>query len=345
MLNVQGRQFLAVLLCLWIANAPNISAASAAATPRTAIGSIQSHGAVRVGEILAASDSTLFAGDRVQTNNGGASVQYREGVRITLGSESVATFTPERVQIERGLMTFQTIANNRVSFAASSLRLEPSSAKTVGNVVFKDSRASVSVSEGTVKVLDPSGVQLAALNAGDARVFEEAAAEPPSAAAPAAAPQGGSSGSSHKWALIGIGAGVVGASLGIAGLVRANDANDQADQSTSALAAAQAQLAAAQTQANALAARIAALGTASANAAAIQADLALQIARLTQAQAALNTIVSQLAAGQITPAQAQQQLTALQATLTQIVNAITSDQAKLAQCINTLSSSNPSCPA
>ena len=100
-------------------------------------------------------------------------------------------------------MSFQTAAGSAMVFAVSTLRLEPSTAKAAANVTLKDSKASVAVTEGTLNVVDPSGVQLASLHAGDARLFEEAAAAVPGpasspAAAPPVAPPQGSSSSNHK---------------------------------------------------------------------------------------------------------------------------------------------------
>lgn len=331
-----SKQFLAVLLCLSVLD-PTGLFASSVKNDRTVLGSIESHGAVRVGEILIPSQATLFAGDRVQTNNGGAMIQYRQGVRVSLGSESIADFTPARVQLERGLMNFQT-SSNAVAFAASTLRLEPATAKTSVNVSFQGSKASVSVSEGSLKVIDPSGVQLASLKAGEARLFEEASASAASAPAPsassapapAAPPQGGqsSAGSSRKW-LIGVGAAVVGASLGIAGLVRANDANDRADsqatqnatlsaqvtQIQSQNAALSAQVTALRAQAASLQAQLVSLASQSNAVKAIQADLAAQLAELAKVEGQLSAaqqqttqLLAQIASqgGQATPAQLQQ---------------------------------------
>ncbi|MBI2817548.1 MAG: hypothetical protein HYX72_11470 [Acidobacteria bacterium] len=269
-------------------------------------------------------------------------IQYRQGVRVSLASESIADFTPAGVQLERGFMNFQTVSSGIV-FSASTLRLEPATVKTSGNVSFQGSKASVSVAEGTLKVIDPSGVQLASLSAGEARLFEEAAATaasasaPSAAAAPAAPPQGGqtSSDSSRKW-LIGVGVAVVGTSLGVAGLVRANDANSRADSQAATISQVQSQNAALATQvaqvqsqnaalstqvtalraqAAALSAQLVSLASQSNQVKAIQAELAAQLAELSKAEAQLSAaqqqttqLVMQIASqgGQATPAQLQQ---------------------------------------
>jgi hypothetical protein len=349
MLKLGCREFVALLLSLLIATPPRIAGAANGPAARTALGSIESSGTVRIGEVLTPSQNTLFAGDRVRTNNGGAVIQYRQGSRVVLASETVADFAPARVQLEKGLMTFESPSNSGMIFAASTLRLEPSAAKTAANVTFTDSKASISVTQGTLKIVDPSGLQLASLNAGEARMFEEAPArsEPASASSPspssaAAPPQGG--GGSNRW-ILALGVGVVGLSLGIAGIVRANDANSRADSATAAATAATAQATALQAQvtaANAAAAllqtRLNATGADAAVIARISADLAAQIARLAQAQASLSTIVAQLAAGQITPAAAATQLAALQTIIAQATQAIAADGARAASCAQAVAS-------
>lgn len=353
MLKSNTRVFLSLLLSLLIVNPSGLLAASTpVAAPRSALGSIESYGAVRVDEILVPAEATLFAGDRVQTNNGGAVVQYRKGARVSMATESVADFAAERVQLEKGLMRFET-SSNGITFAASTLLLKPTAAKTIANVTLRDSKASVSVTEGTLKVMNPSGVLLASLNAGDARMFEEApdsAPASPSASAPSpgAPPPAVNSGQStaaicsscggNKW-LIGVGAGVVGLGLGIAALVHANDANSNANASASAAAQAGSQSAALATQLNALNAQAAAL-QAQLNAAvsasnqekSLDAQLAAQVAALSQVQAQLSTLLSQIAAqgGQATPAQLTQlqalasQENQIQGNLTQIQNGFSS---------------------
>jgi hypothetical protein len=361
------KQYLAVVLCLSTLEPAGLLASSAGKTERAALGSIQSHGAVRVGEILVPSQAILFAGDRVQTNNGGAMIQYRQGIRVGLGSESVADFAPARVQLERGLMNFQT-ASGGVEFAASTLRLEPVGARAAGNISLQGSKATVSVTEGALKVMDPSGVQLAALNAGEARLFEEAPASPASASAPspapAAPPQGSqsnaTSSSSRKW-LIGVGSGVVAGSLAVAALVRANNADDRADQANAAAssqaalvsqlqsqnAALSAQVASLRAQAAALSAQLSSLASASNQAKAIQADLAAQIAALAEIQAQLSQaqqqttqLLAQISTqgGQATPAQLQQlqSLSSLIVTINTRLGSITTQIINDGQALNNI---------
>jgi hypothetical protein len=324
-----SRRYVAVALSLLMLEPAGLFASSDGKSDHAVLGSMESHGAVRVGEILVSPQTTLFAGDRVQTNNGGAMVQYRQGVRVSLASDSIADFSASKVQLERGLMNFQT-ASNGVAFAASSLRLEPANGKTSGNVSFQGTKASVSVTEGSLKVIDPSGTQLASLNAGEARMFEEAPASAASASAPssspAAPPQSGQSSTSNnsggrKW-LIGVGASMVGASIGIAGLVRANDANNRADSQAGLAAQVQSQNAALASQVTTLRSQAAALSTQLASLAsqsnqvrAIQADLASQIAALSQVEAQLSQaqqqttqLLAQISTqgGQATPSQLQQ---------------------------------------
>jgi hypothetical protein len=353
------KTFLSLLLSLLIVNPSGMFAASTTVVaPRSPLGSIDSYGSVRVGEILVPGETTLFAGDRVQTNNGGAVVQYRKGARVSLAAESVADFAPSKVQLEKGLMRFET-SSNGLSFSASTLRLEPTTVKTIANVTLSDSKASVSVTEGTLKVMDPSGVQLASLNAGEARMFEEApasASPAPSASvpSPAAPPQAGSSGqassgggSDHHW-LIAAGIALAGLGVGIGALVHANDAESSANaasanataaaasaaQAQSQVAALTTQLSALQTQAASLQAQLNASVSASNQLKALSAQLTAQVAALAQVQAQLTSLLSQIASqgGVATPAQ----LSQLQSLSSQ-ESTIESNLANIGNGINTIS--------
>jgi hypothetical protein len=355
------REFFALLLCVLISNPPSIVSASSETTPRAVLGSISSRGSVRVGEMSMPTEGTLFSGDRVQTVNGSAVIQYRDGARILLASGSLANFAAGRVQLENGLMSFETGRGSDVVFAASTLRLEPGTEKAAANVTLKDSKASVAVTQGTLRVVDPSGVQLASLKNGDSRLFEEAAAAVPDpaaspSAAPAGPPQGGGSssggGSGRKW-LLAAGIAVVGLSIGIAGLVRANDAENDASSANASAAAANAQVAGLQTQiasANAqvasLQAQLASLRTTSAQIAAVAADLSKQSAALAQAQATLNALITAIAqqGGTATSAQIAQ-LQSLTSTINGIISAINADVAAANRAQTcALSPTAPGCP-
>jgi len=286
----------------------------------------------------------------VQTNNGGAVVQYRKGVRVSLAAESVADFASARVQLEKGLMRFET-SSNGVTFAASTLRLEPTTVRTVGNVTLRDSKASVSVTEGTLKVVDPSGVQLASLNAGEARLFEEGPDSTPaspsaSAKSPSTPPSSGppststsSQSSKHKW-LIAAGMGVAGLTVGLGlGLHGSNSNSSNAGASASLGVQAQSQSAAIATQLNALNSQAASLkalldaaSSSSSQAKSLDAQLAAQQALLTQAQAELAALNAQINSqgGQATPTQISElqslagQLSTIQSNIISIQNAYNS---------------------
>ncbi len=186
MLKMSVKQLLAVLLFVLLIVPSPFMAASPAIGPRTVLGSVTSRGTVRVGETLMPSHGTLFSGDEVQTNVGSALIQYQQGARVQLGTESSAHFTSSHVQLQRGQMAFRTLSGNDLSFAASTLRLEPAMTPTVGYVTLQDQKVIVSVKEGILNVLDPTGVQLDSLKAGEARFFLKASA---ALAAPAAARQ------------------------------------------------------------------------------------------------------------------------------------------------------------
>ena len=303
MLKLTMKQLLALFLCgLFVRPMPILAAPDAAASPRAVLGSVTSRGMVRVGEVQVPGMSALFSGDQVRTLAGDALIQYKDGVRVILGNESLASFSSARVELQKGQMSFRTETGGPL-FAASTLRIEPTSEKSAANVTFQDRKATVAVTEGSLKVVDPSGVQLAALRVGEARLFEEASAampSPPAAAAAAPPPQAGGGAGSRTW-LVALGIGIVGTSLGIAGLVRANDADDRADQAATDAnqaraqsQALQAQLTAAQAQVTALTTQLNALRT---QLTVLQSQAAagnIQIANLAAALANLNSLESQL---------------------------------------------------
>lgn len=312
MLKLDVRQLLSILLVLLMVYPSPLPAASGpSVSSRAVLGSITSYGKVQVGEVQMPTEGTLFSGDRVQTQTGNAVIHYREGARVVLGNQSEANFSSSQIQLQKGLMSFQSGSGDKLVFAASTLRLQPATPKSAANITLENKKASVAVTEGTVKVVDPSGAQLASLKAGEARLFEEAsAASPPSPApapAPAAAPQGAAS--SRAW-LIALGVGIVGTSLGIAGLVRANDADDRADEAQATATAAQtlaAQLqasnAALQTQANTLRSQL--------------VTLSQQAAALSQFLQGQDTLLRQLTAALADVERLQAQLAALQVQINQ----------------------------
>ena len=251
MLKRRMKQLLALFLCGLLVQPLQVVAEPAAAAPGAVLGSVTSRGSVHVGDAQVPGMSALFSGDQVRTGVGSALIQYQDGVRVILGTGSLASFSSARVELQKGQMSFTTKSGGP-QFAASTLRIEPASAKSAANVTLADHKATVAVTEGSLRVVDPSGVQLASLRAGEARLFEEASAAAPSPAPPAAAvppvPQaGGGTGISRAWLLV-LGIGMVAIPLGIAKGLRGNDADTCGDELQTQLSQAQAQAAALQTQ-------------------------------------------------------------------------------------------------
>jgi hypothetical protein len=192
-----------ILLSAFLVSPPIRAEAASAAV----LGSISTNGSVSIGSISAPGSGTIFAGDQVETRTGSAVIQYKEGPRVMLGVDSSAEFSSGGVQLRRGQMTFRSGTEKVMVFNASSLRLEPAGVNSSANVVLDHDRASVAVTEGAIRVIDPSGAPLANLEAGESRLFAMAAAPAAaSPAAPAAAPQA-PEGRQTIWALVLGGAG------------------------------------------------------------------------------------------------------------------------------------------
>jgi len=250
MLKLRMKQLLALFLCGLLVRPLSVVAEPAAA-PGAVLGSVTSRGSVHVGDSQIPGMSALFSGDQVRTGVGSALIQYQGGARVILGIESQASFSSARVELQKGQMSF-TSESGGPQFAASTLRIEPVSAKSAANVTLTDHKATVAVTEGSLRVVDPSGVRLASLRAGEVRLFEEASAAAPSPAPPAAAappaPQIGSGAGNRTWLLVLSAVGMVAIPLAIAKGLRGNDADTCGDELRTQLNQAQAQAAALQTQ-------------------------------------------------------------------------------------------------
>lgn len=326
MLKWNVQQMLGVLLSgLLIHPAPMSAEPVMSAPPAAVLGSITSYGSVYVGDVSVPSESTLFAGDQVSTRLGSAVIQYKEGARVLLAVGSEAQFTADQAQLQKGQMTFRAVSKDGPTFAASSLRLEPAAANSSASVTLNDGKASVAVTEGAVRVVDPSGARLASLQAGEARLFamaSPAASAPaaPSASAAAAAPQAGGMSGNKVW-LLALGVAVVGTSLGIAGLVRASDADERAEASATAAAAAQTSADQLRTLVTTLQSQNAALQT---QLTALQGQLATlraQVAAFTASAAQQAALLRQLEAAAAQAEQIQTQINQLQAQINQAVAA------------------------
>ena len=222
MLQVNAKQALTVVLAALMIQPFPVQAASAS----TMIGSISSYGSVTVGDVSAPRESTLFSGDVVNTRSGNATVQYKQGARVLLANDSAALFSTSSVELRNGQMSFRPGSDMGVAFSASSLRLQPAKSSSA-NVTLKDGKATVSVTEGTVEVIDPSGAKLATVGAGEAKLFAMASPAPAAAApAPAAAappaPASKKVGGVPVWVVVGAVA-AVSTTVGVALKMNSND--------------------------------------------------------------------------------------------------------------------------
>ena len=349
MFRMNFKQMLSVFLAILMLRPFPMQAAP---TPAV-LGSISSYGAVTVGELSAPAENTLFAGDLVSTRIGSAVIQYKQGTRVLLTMDSSAQFTPSAVQLQKGQMTFRSSSVQGPVFQASSLRLEPTVASSSANVILNDGKASVAVTEGAVRVVDPTGAPLASIQAGEARLFAMASAAaapaaPPVPSAAAAAPQGNVPAHTHAVWMLALGVAAAGASLGIAGLIRANNANDSADAAAAENAVLQGQLAALQGtittlqgQITTLQAQIATLQSSGSAQAGQITSLLAQIATL---QGLITTLQGQVAALQSSGSAQAGQITSLLAqiaTLQAQTNDLLAQIADLQRRINSVSPAIP----
>jgi FecR-like protein len=179
-MKVTFRQILSVYLVVLMLRPVSMPAANSAAV----LGSISSYGSVKVGEQVSPSQNTLFAGDVVKTQSGSAVIQYSQGARVALDKESSARFEASNIQLERGIMSFRAASTDGPVFNASTLRLQPAQSGSSANVSVQPGKATVTVTKGSVRAVDPTGVTLSVINAGETKLFAMAS---PAPAAPAAA--------------------------------------------------------------------------------------------------------------------------------------------------------------
>ena len=293
MLKMNAKPLLPALLSLLLVHP--LAAQSLPDAPRTVLGSITVHGPVTVGDTLIppSSGGTIFAGDQVQTAIASAVVQYQQGPRVMLATQSLVEFTATHVRLEMGRMWFRSASADGPVFLASTLRLEPAAANSGAIVTRRDQKASILVTEGRFNIVDTSGARLASLSAGDARLFEEetatlhAVATPPQAR-PSQAPAGQAS--SEKWWVLGIGSAMAGAATTVGLIVRASDSEILSNQINFQLVQTQSQNAALQEQASSLQSQLASLSP--------PPELAARFAtvgsQLTQIQSDLDAVQSQI---------------------------------------------------
>jgi hypothetical protein len=216
-------QTLAALLSVLMLHPSQLSAALQGSTgPVAVLGSIAAYGSVQVAGFPALPESTLFLGDRVSTGTGRAVIQYRTGARILLADDSAAQFSAEQVVLQKGQMTFRSVSVDGPAYVASTLRLEPLAAGSAASMTLSDGKASVAVSatvtvsEGSVRIVDSTTGQTFSVRAGETRefavAFPNAASPAPTSAGAPAAPQSRTRGSTAYW-LLGLGAGAAGGAV------------------------------------------------------------------------------------------------------------------------------------
>lgn len=186
MAGIQPRHILVVYLSAWLINPMPIRAASAAV-----LGSVSSYGTVKLGDLAAPAENPLFEGDLVRTESGNALIQYKQGTRVVLAENSDAKFYSNHIELRSGEMGLHAVSADGPVFNASTLRLEPSAASSSANVSVQPGKVSVSVAKGAVRAVDPTGITLTVIEAGQTQLFamaNAAAANIPAPSSPAAAP-------------------------------------------------------------------------------------------------------------------------------------------------------------
>jgi hypothetical protein len=225
MLQLNFKQMLSLFLAGLMVHPFPMQAASSAPV----LGSMNAYGPVMVGETAAPSEATLFAGDLVDTKSGNAVIQYKQGARVLLAKSSSALFSTGSVELKKGEMTFRSAGNKDVVFQATSLRLEPTSEKTLANVMVNDGKATISVKEGGVRAVDPSGITLGEIPAGKTQLFAMAVAPSARAAAAPAAASAAAPPIPSAGAAIWVALAVAGATIGTFVTAKVADNDDEVE--------------------------------------------------------------------------------------------------------------------
>lgn len=148
-----------------VMSAPTDSGAS------SMIGTVMTRGTFRLDSATVRGNATLVEGALLETLQAASEVELNSGARISLAARSKARFFAGRMVLETGEGRLESAVGYRLE--ALDLTIRPQTAKASGRVSLSGpNRLLVAAVDGAFRVLNPHGVVVANLTAGNALEFE-----------------------------------------------------------------------------------------------------------------------------------------------------------------------------
>ena len=138
---------------------------SYAAAGTVSIGTASVRGNMRVDNYLVKGNATLFNGSVVETDDATANLRLNKGTQITLSTNSRGTMYSDHAVLQQG--ETQVIASNSFQLQASTVRVFPNQANSIGVVSIKpDNTVEVATLSGSFGISSNNGIMLANVRPG-----------------------------------------------------------------------------------------------------------------------------------------------------------------------------------
>lgn len=134
------------------------------------IGVAMANGEFTVNSARVQSNATVFEGSTIETRAVSSKLELDSGARVQLGADSKGHIYRDRMVLERGVGQFDSGRNYEVQ--AGLLRVAPTDPNSTATVAFRDAGVvQVAALHGSVRVMDPRGLLVANIAAGEALDF------------------------------------------------------------------------------------------------------------------------------------------------------------------------------
>jgi hypothetical protein len=152
------------------------TAQAAGAAP--AIGTVAAKGSFRVDDATVAGNATLFEGTTVETHQSASTLDLGTGARLSLAPESRGRIFGDRLMLERGSGQMEKAVGFRIEARGLTVWMD-NGAGSARVALAGSAHVQVAALAGTVRVLNPQGLVVAAIGAGNALEFAfQASGEP-----------------------------------------------------------------------------------------------------------------------------------------------------------------------
>jgi hypothetical protein len=145
----------------------------------SAIGTAAAQGSFRVDDATVAGNATLFEGTTVETHQSASRLDMTSGARLSLAAESKARIFSDRLILERGSGRMERAAGIYLEAHGLTVRME-NGAGSAQVALAGSGRIQVAALIGSLRVLNPQGLLVAAIHSGSALEFAFQASGTPS---------------------------------------------------------------------------------------------------------------------------------------------------------------------